>query len=73
MRELILLGVALAVALAGSESTRGPLTNDDVVRLVKAGFAEGIVLHAVEMNDGRYDLASEALASKELTPRLREG
>jgi hypothetical protein len=61
MRYFICLSVWLAVGSTGPESVRPPLTNDDVINLVKAGFTEGVVLQAVELGNARFDLSRDAL------------
>jgi hypothetical protein len=61
MRYFILLSVWLAIGLTGPDTVSPTLTNDDVIRLVKAGFAEGVVLQAVELGDAQFDLSREAL------------
>jgi hypothetical protein len=60
MRESILIAI-LATALPATEGNRVTLTNDDVARLVKAGFADTVVVQSVEANAGRYDLSAGGL------------
>jgi hypothetical protein len=63
MREGVVVCVCIAVAFAMSDEVRAPLTNDDVVRLVKAGFGETLVLQAIDINPHKFDLSRDALAN----------
>jgi len=38
-----------------------PLTNADIVRMVKSGLAEGVVISAIEANDSSFDVSADAL------------
>lgn len=63
MIRRVILAVCLPVAIAAAADTlREPLSNDDVLRLVKAGFGEAIVVQAIGMNAGRFDVTSDAVA-----------
>ena len=53
-------------ALAAQDATRQqkqPLTNADIIRLVKSGLAEGVIISAIEANDTRFDVSADALIS----------
>ena len=50
-RKAFFVGIAVLTAVSASESTRQPLTNDDVVRLVKAGFVSLELFEGVEPSD----------------------
>src|ERR1700745_3148331 len=41
--------------------TKKPLTNDDVVQMVKAGFQESMIVKAIEANDANFDVSVQAL------------
>lgn len=38
-----------------------PLTNADIIRMVKSGLAETVVLSAIEANDSQFDVSADAL------------
>lgn len=40
---------------------RAPLGNDDVVKLVRAGFGEAVLLEAIEVNETGFDTSPQAL------------
>jgi len=43
------------------QSTPGPLTNADVLQMVKAGLRESLIIKAVEANDTAFDTSASAL------------
>lgn len=45
----------------GEPATSRPFTNDDVLKLVKAGFSEEAILEAIQKNSCRFDTSAEAL------------
>lgn len=68
---LCVLGVAGSVSLplrttvaaqapTTSQDTR-PLMNADIIRMVKSGLAEGVVISAIEANDSSFDVSADAL------------
>jgi len=61
-RVLVLLSVALAmvVSLALAQGKK-PLTNDDVLQMVKAGFQESMIIKAIEANDTNFDVSFQPL------------
>src|SRR5713101_5639221 len=61
-RVLVLLSVALAmvVSLALAQGKK-PLTNDDVLQMVKAGFQESMIIKTIEANDANFDASVQAL------------
>jgi hypothetical protein len=63
MTRRFALFVCVATVFANPEDAPRPLTNDDVVNLIRAGFAEPVVVQAVQTNPSRFDLSGEALAS----------
>ena len=42
---------------------KGPLTNADVIKMVKAGMAETTIVAAIAANDTQFDLSSTGLQS----------
>jgi hypothetical protein len=42
---------------------KAPLTNDGVLKLVRAGFSEAVLLRAIEVNQHAFDITPEALAA----------
>jgi hypothetical protein len=62
MRTGVVVCACIAAAFAMSDEVRAPLTNDDVIRLLKAGFEEEVVLQAIDMCPRRFDLSRAALA-----------
>ena len=62
MHKLLLI-VCLAVVRTGADTLTPPLTNHDVIALVKAGFREALIVHAINSGDTRFDVSSEAVAA----------
>jgi len=62
MLKLPLFTVCLAFVLTGADNVRAPLTNDDVIALLKAGFREALVVNAINSSDARFDVSSTAVA-----------
>ena len=54
-----ILGVFFALVLAGS--AQEVLTNDSVVRMVKSGLGEGLILSMIQNQPGKYSLSPEDL------------
>jgi hypothetical protein len=63
MTRRIVLFVRAATAFAKPEEASRPLTNDDIVNLLRAGFSEPVVLQAVQINSSKLDVSRQALAS----------
>jgi hypothetical protein len=63
MAKFMLLGLCLVAAAVSSDRSRAILTNDDVIQLLRAGFEEGLVLQAVEIHEGRFDLSPAGVAN----------
>lgn len=72
----LLLSIAFASASAVSLPTssafaqapaarqdKKPLTNADIIRLVKSGLADSVVVSAIEANDTGFDISADALIS----------
>src|SRR5712692_9216031 len=61
-RVLVQLSVALAMVVnLAFAQTKKPLTNDDVLQMVKAGFQESMIVKAIEANDANFDVSVQAL------------
>jgi hypothetical protein len=66
MRLTKLAGVLVTVFLAVIALTaqqKNPLTNNDVIKMVKAGMAESTIAAAIAANDTQFDLSSTGLQS----------
>jgi hypothetical protein len=60
MIPVFLLLVALGTALALAQSKK-PLTNSDIVQMVKAGFTEQTITDAIKANDTAFDTSVQGL------------
>jgi hypothetical protein len=58
--SLLCVLLTLAVGLAFAQ-TKKPLTNDDVLQMVKAGFQESMMVKAIEANETNFDVSVQAL------------
>jgi len=58
----LLLFVLSATFLALGQ-TKKPLTNDDVVQMVKAGFDEATIVKAIQANETNFDASVDALVA----------
>ena len=63
MTRAIAIFVCLTASIALAEDVRRPLTNEDVIRLVRAGFAEPLIRQAVEINPSQFDVSRAGVAS----------
>src|SRR5207253_6835514 len=62
-----LAGVVVVVFLTVTALTaqqKNPLTNADVIKMVKAGLAETTIVAAIAANDTQFDLSSAGLDRK---------
>ena len=57
---LLIVLVAVAVGLTFAQ-TKKPLTNADVLQMVKAGFEQSMIVKAIEANDTNFDVSVQAL------------
>jgi hypothetical protein len=61
-RVLVQLSVVVAVVISlALAQGKKPLTNDDVLQMVKAGFQESMIIKTIEANDANYDVSVQAL------------
>lgn len=65
LRALCVMGLALVIALALpvlSQEKRA-LTNDDVIKMVKGGFTDDVVVAMIEANDTAFDVSIGGMTS----------
>ncbi|HXR38414.1 MAG TPA: hypothetical protein VN776_04955 [Terracidiphilus sp.] len=58
-----LLLCVLSATLLALGQTKKPLTNDDVVQMVKAGFDEATIVKAIQANETNFDASVDALVA----------
>ncbi len=66
MRARKIASIAIAIFLTLTALTaqqKNPLTNADVIKMVKAGMAESTIAAAIAANDTQFDLSSTGLQS----------
>ncbi|MGH9545589.1 MAG: hypothetical protein ACRD23_10275 [Terriglobales bacterium] len=56
----VVLAILLTLTVLGAQQ-KNPLTNADVVKMVKAGMAETTIVAAIAANDTQFDLSSSGL------------
>jgi hypothetical protein len=56
--SVVLIVVAVGLTFAQAKK---PLTNDDVLQMVKAGFQESMIVKAIEANDANFDVSVQSL------------
>ncbi len=61
VRASVLLSVCLLLVAATSAQAQAPLTNEDVLQMVQAGFGEETIIKAIEANEPAYDTSVQAL------------
>ena len=54
--------VMMGLAFGGRAPARAPLTNDDILKLVRAGFGDSLILQAIDRNESGFDVSPDALA-----------
>lgn len=59
----ILAALALASPLLGVDQPNGPLTDQDILQMVKAGFDDTTILRYIQANDVNFDLSISAVVS----------
>lgn len=52
---------AASAQTPAAQQAKRPLTNADIIRLVKSGLAEGVIISAIEANDASFDVSADAL------------
>jgi hypothetical protein len=58
---IVILVLSIALCFGQAPSQKKPLTNEDVLQMVKAGLAEGVIVAAVQSNPANYDTSLTAL------------
>jgi hypothetical protein len=58
---LLLIAIVLAISGLALAQSGKPLTNDDVVQMVKGGFDESTTIAAIEAADNNFDTSVQAL------------
>jgi hypothetical protein len=53
--------IGIASALWAQQAPKAPLTNADVVKMVKAGLSESVVVSTIQANPGNYDISPDGL------------
>jgi hypothetical protein len=53
--------IGIASALWAQQAPKAPLTNADVVKMVKAGLSESVVVSTIQANSGNYDISPDGL------------
>jgi hypothetical protein len=61
VRASVLLSVCLLLVAATSAQAQAPLTNEDILTMVQAGFGEETIIKAIETNEPAYDTSVQAL------------
>ena len=61
VRASVLLPICLLLVAAMSAQAQAPLTNEDILTMVQAGFGEGTIIKAIEANEPAYDTSVQAL------------
>ena len=51
----------MLASFAAAQKTAKPLTNEDVVSMVKSAMPEEVILNAIQANDNNFDTSAEAL------------
>ncbi len=59
----ILAALVLATPLLGVDQPNGPLTDQDILQMVKAGFDDTTILRYIQANDVDFDLSISAVVS----------
>jgi hypothetical protein len=60
-RIAVLIAVIGMASALSAQQAQTPLTNADVVKMVKAGLSESIVVATIQANPGKYDTSPDAL------------
>src|SRR5579885_3097169 len=58
-----LLTVGMIVPALFSQQAQRPLTNSDIINMVKSKLPESVVVQAIQSNPGKYDTSTTALVS----------
>ena len=73
MRLLKVVSVVVLTVTVLAAQQKNPLTNADVIKMVKAGMAETTIAAAIAANDTQFDLSSTGPADAEPGRRQQQG
>lgn len=57
----LLLALFLFAAVAAAQQTSAPLTNDDVIKMMKGGLQESTIVSAIAANETSFDVSANGL------------
>lgn len=60
-RWLTILWLAVAIPALFAQQSQKPLSNDDVIRMVKAGVPDSTIISAIKSTPAKFDLSPDAL------------
>ncbi len=60
---LVIVCFLTTAAMASSQQAQKPLTNDDVVKMVKGGLPEDTIVSAIQASATNFDISADALIS----------
>ena len=61
MRVFVLILLCLLFLAGMSAQAQKPMSNEDVLEMVKAGFTEKTVIRIIEANETAFDKSAQAL------------
>src|SRR5688500_1212487 len=66
VNKRIVLGLLLAISALSSSIVLGQqpkraLTNDDVIRMVKKGLSDDVIVSSIQLSPANYDVSPDAL------------
>ncbi len=61
--RIVSAALLVVLAFAAVAQNKRPLTNDDIIKLVKDGFTGDVVVAMIEANDSAYDVSLDGLNS----------
>ena len=63
LASLIVVGALSLCALALGQQAKKPLTNSDVLKMVKGGVPESVILSSIQSSPAKFDLSPDALVA----------
>ena len=60
---LILFVSTFALAAFAQDNLPAPLTNSDIVKMVKAGVSEGVIVRTIQISEPNFSITPDALIS----------
>ena len=57
----LLSSLLLSLSLLGAAVMAAPMTNDDVIKMVRSGLDEGIILSAIQNSEPKFDATPDGL------------